>query len=285
MKLAIEAKAKADFAKVRSALLTLTSEDRLLRVSFDQASDHVILKGMDERHLDTKITVLRQTYGLDLFIGAPEVAYLETMTRRVEEDHTHDARVGGDVQFARVRIAFEPNYTDGDRVFESKITGATLPREYVSGVESVMQAGILAGFPIVNVKATLVDGAIRDGASSARAFETAARTAFRKALGKGKALLLEPVMKVEVVTPRDFIGAVIGDLQSRRGRIQGEIDSANGRAVTSMVPLANLFGYPNQLRSLSRGRATFTMAFARYEPIPPRRDGHPPPAAAAALRA
>ena len=253
MKLVIEVKAKADLEKLRSALLTLTREDCLLCVSFDQPSGQFTLKGTDERHLDTKITSLRRTCGLDVFIGAPEVAYLETITRLVEQDYTYERQVGGDVEFARLRMVFEPNKSDQHGVFASKITSDTFPKECVSGVEkgveSVMQAGILAGFPVVNVTATLIDGAFRDGASSARAFEIAARTASRKALEKGGPLLLEPVMKVEVSTPRKYIGAVVGDLQSRRGRVQVEENSANGRVVKAMVPLANMFGYRNQLRS------------------------------------
>ena len=272
IEIAIEPKSKADQEKLGIALQKLAAEDPSFRVSTDQESGQTILKGMGELHLDIKVDILRRTYKVDANIGAPQVAYREKLTKRIEQDYTHKKQTGGTGQFARVKIIFEPNEAGGGNIFESKIVGGSVPKEFVPGVEkginSVMGAGILAGFPVVDVKATLIDGAFHDVDSSVLAFEIASRAAFREALQKGGSVLLEPIMKVEVVTPEDYTGSVIGDLNSRRGQIQGQDMRGNANVINAMVPLANMFGYVNQLRSFSQGRATFTMQFDHYEQVP-----------------
>ena len=227
---------------------------------------------MGELHLDIKVDILKRTYKVDANIGAPQVAYRERLTKRVEIDYTHKKQTGGTGQFARVIIIFEPNEAGAGNVFESKIVGGSVPKEYIPGVEkginSVMGSGILAGFPVVDVKATLIDGGFHDVDSSVLAFEIASRAAFREALQKGGSVLLEPIMKVEVVTPEEYTGSVIGDLNSRRGQIQGQDMRGNAVVVDAMVPLANMFGYVNQLRSFSQGRANYTMQFDHYDQVP-----------------
>ena len=272
IEIAIEPKSKADQEKLGVALQKLAAEDPSFRVSTDQESGQTILKGMGELHLDIKVDILRRTYKVDANIGAPQVAYREKLTRRVEQDYTHKKQTGGTGQFARVKIIFEPNEAGAGNSFESKVIGGAVPKEYVPGVEkginSVMGAGILAGFPVVDVKATLIDGAFHDVDSSVLAFEIASRAAFREALQKGGSVLLEPIMKVEVVTPEEYTGSCIGDLNSRRGQIQGQDMRGNANVINAMVPLANMFGYVNQLRSFSQGRANFTMQFDHYEQVP-----------------
>ncbi|MCW6509495.1 elongation factor G [Lichenifustis flavocetrariae] len=272
IEIAIEPKSKADQEKLGVALSKLAAEDPSFRVSTDQESGQTILKGMGELHLDIKVDILRRTYKVDANIGAPQVAYREKLTRRVEQDYTHKKQTGGTGQFARVKIIFEPNEAGKGNLFESKIVGGAVPKEYIPGVEkginSVMGSGILAGFPVVDTKATLIDGAFHDVDSSVLAFEIASRAAFREALQKGGSVLLEPIMKVEVVTPEDYTGSVIGDLNSRRGQIQGQDMRGNANVINAMVPLANMFGYVNTLRSFSQGRATFTMQFDHYEQVP-----------------
>ncbi len=272
IEIAIEPKSKADQEKLGVALQKLAAEDPSFRVSTDQESGQTILKGMGELHLDIKVDILRRTYKVDANIGAPQVAYREKLTQRIERDYTHKKQTGGTGQFARVKIIFEPNEPGAGNSFESKIVGGAVPKEYVPGVEkginSVLGAGVLAGFPVVDVKATLIDGAFHDVDSSVLAFEIASRAAFREALQRGGSVLLEPIMKVEVVTPEEYTGSVIGDLNSRRGQIQGQDVRGNANVINAMVPLANMFGYVNQLRSFSQGRATFTMQFDHYEQVP-----------------
>jgi len=272
IEIAVEPKSKADQEKLGIALSKLAAEDPSFRVSTDQESGQTILKGMGELHLDIKVDILKRTYKVDANIGAPQVAYRERLTKRVEIDYTHKKQTGGTGQFARVIIIFEPNEPGAGNVFESKIVGGAVPKEYIPGVEkginSVMGSGILAGFPVVDVKATLIDGGFHDVDSSVLAFEIASRAAFREALQKGASVLLEPIMKVEVVTPEDYVGSVIGDLNSRRGQIQGQDMRANAVVIDAMVPLANMFGYVNTLRSMSQGRANYTMQFDHYEQAP-----------------
>ena len=272
IEIAIEPKSKADQEKLGVALSKLAAEDPSFRVSTDQESGQTILKGMGELHLDIKVDILRRTYKVDANIGAPQVAYREKLTKRVEQDYTHKKQTGGTGQFARVKIIFEPNETGKGNIFESKIVGGAVPKEFIPGVEkginSVMGSGVIAGFPVVDTKATLIDGAFHDVDSSVLAFEIASRAAFREALQKGGAVLLEPIMKVEVVTPEDYTGSVIGDLNSRRGQIQGQDMRGNANVINAMVPLANMFGYVNQLRSFSQGRANYTMQFDHYEQVP-----------------
>jgi elongation factor G len=272
IEIAIEPKTKTDQEKLGIALAKLAAEDPSFRVSTDQESGQTILKGMGELHLDIKVDILRRTYKVDANIGAPQVAYRERLSKRAEIDYTHKKQTGGTGQFARVKIVFEPNEAGAGNVFESKIVGGAVPKEYIPGVDkgiqSVMGAGVLAGFPVVDVKATLIDGAFHDVDSSVLAFEIASRAATREALQKGGSVLLEPIMKVEVVTPEEYTGSVIGDLNSRRGQIQGQDMRGNAVVINAMVPLANMFGYVNQLRSFSQGRANFTMQFDHYEQVP-----------------
>ncbi|MFM8607314.1 MAG: elongation factor G [Hyphomicrobiales bacterium] len=272
IEIAIEPKSKADQEKLGIALSKLAAEDPSFRVSTDQESGQTILKGMGELHLDIKVDILRRTYKVDANIGAPQVAYRETLTRKTEIDYTHKKQTGGTGQFARVKIIAEPNEVGKGYQFESKIVGGAVPKEYIPGVEkglnSVMNSGPLAGFPVVDVKVQLIDGAYHEVDSSALAFEIASRAAFREAMQKGGAVLLEPIMKVEVVTPEDYTGSVIGDLTGRRGQIQGQDMRGNAIVINAMVPLANMFGYVNTLRSFSQGRANFTMQFDHYEQVP-----------------
>jgi elongation factor G len=272
IEIAIEPKSKADQEKLGVALSKLAAEDPSFRVSVDQESGQTIIKGMGELHLDIKVDILRRTYKVDANIGQPQVAYREKLTRRVEIDETHKKQSGGSGQFARVKMVFEPNEPGKGSIFESKVVGGTVPKEYIPGVEkgfnSVLGSGVLAGFPVVDVKATLVDGAYHDVDSSVLAFEICGRAAFRRALKEGGSVLLEPIMKVEVTTPEDYTGSVMGDLLARRGHVQGQDMRGNAVVINAMVPLANMFGYVNTLRSFSQGRANYTMQFDHYEQVP-----------------
>lgn len=272
IEIAIEPKSKADQEKLGLALAKLANEDPSFRVSTDQESGQTILRGMGELHLDIKVDILRRTYKVDANVGAPQVAYRERISKKVEVDYTHKKQSGGTGQFGRVKLIVEPNEPGAGYQFESQIVGGSVPKEYIPGVEkglqSVLGAGILAGFPVVDLKVTLIDGAYHEVDSSALAFEIAARAALREALQKGTSVLLEPIMKVEVVTPEDYTGSVIGDLNSRRGQIQGQDMRGNAVVVNAMVPLANMFGYVNTLRSMSQGRANFTMQFDHYDQVP-----------------
>ncbi|MBS7698171.1 elongation factor G [Chelatococcus sp. YT9] len=272
IEIAIEPKTKTDQEKLGIALSKLAAEDPSFRVSTDSESGQTILKGMGELHLDIKVDILRRTYKVDANIGAPQVAYREKITKKTEIDYTHKKQTGGTGQFARVKFIIEPNETGAGYEFESKIVGGSVPKEYIPGVEkglnSVLGAGVLAGFPVVDLKIQLIDGAFHEVDSSALAFEIASRAALREGLQKGGSVLLEPIMKVEVVTPEDYTGSVIGDLNSRRGQIQGQDMRGNAVVINAMVPLANMFGYVNTLRSMSQGRATYTMQFDHYEQVP-----------------
>ncbi|KAB0264823.1 elongation factor G [Microvirga brassicacearum] len=272
IEIAIEPKSKADQEKLGLALAKLAAEDPSFRVSTDQESGQTILKGMGELHLDIKVDILRRTYKVDANIGAPQVAYRETITKKVEIDYTHKKQTGGTGQFARVKLVIQPNEQGAGFAFDSKIVGGSVPREYIPGVEkglqSVIGAGVIAGFPVVDVKVELIDGAFHEVDSSALAFEIASRAALREGLQKGASVLLEPIMKVEVVTPEDYTGSVIGDLNSRRGQIQGQDMRGNAVVINAMVPLANMFGYVNTLRGMSQGRANYTMQFDHYEQVP-----------------
>jgi elongation factor G len=272
IEIAIEPKSKADQEKLGVALAKLVAEDPSFRVSTDPESGQTILKGMGELHLDIKVDILKRSYKVDANIGAPQVAYREKITRAITIDHTHKKQTGGAGQFARVKIVAEPLPPPGGFEFENDIIGGAVPKEYIPGVEkgleSVLGSGVLAGFPVVDLKVRLIDGAYHDVDSSALAFEICARAALREALQKGAPVLLEPIMKVEVVTPEDYTGTVIGDLNSRRGQIHGQDMRGNANVINAMVPLANMFGYVSNLRSMSQGRATFTMQFDHYEQVP-----------------
>ncbi|MDT6938833.1 elongation factor G [Brucella pseudogrignonensis] len=271
IEIAIEPKTKADQEKMGLALNRLAAEDPSFRVKSDEESGQTIIAGMGELHLDILVDRMKREFKVEANVGAPQVAYRETITRAAEIDYTHKKQSGGSGQFARVKIVFEPHEGD-DFIFESKIVGGAVPKEYIPGVqkgiESVMGAGPLAGFPMLGVKATLIDGAYHDVDSSVLAFEIAARAAFREGAQKTGAQLLEPIMKVEVVTPEDYVGDVIGDLNSRRGQISGTEARGIATVVNANVPLANMFGYVNNLRSMSQGRAQYTMQFDHYEPVP-----------------
>jgi elongation factor G len=272
IEIAIEPKSKADQEKLGVALAKLVAEDPSFRVATDQESGQTLIKGMGELHLDIKVDILKRTYKVDANIGAPQVAYREKITRKVTRDYTHKKQTGGAGQYARVKIVAEPLPAASGFLFENEVVGGTVPKEYIPGVEkgleSVLGSGVLAGFPVVDLKVTLVDGAYHDVDSSALAFEICARAALREALRDGAPALLEPIMKVEVVTPEEYTGSVIGDLNSRRGQIQGQDVRGNANVVNAMVPLANMFGYVSNLRSMSQGRATFTMQFDHYAEVP-----------------
>ncbi len=272
IEIAIEPKSKADQEKLGVALQKLASEDPTFRVSTDQESGQTILKGMGELHLDIKVDILRRTYKVEANIGQPQVAYRETLGRKTEINYTHKKQTGGSGQFAEVKIIFEPVEPGVGYSFENKVVGGSVPREFIPGVEKgLLQAkenGLLAGFPVIDFKATLVDGKYHDVDSSVLAFEIAARAAFRELREKAQPKLLEPIMKVEVTTPEDYVGDVIGDLNSRRGMIQGTDQRGNAQVIIAMVPLANMFGYVNTLRSMSQGRANFHMDYDHYEAVP-----------------
>jgi elongation factor G len=272
IEIAIEPKSKADQEKLGVALAKLATEDPSFRVSTDQESGQTILKGMGELHLDIKVDILKRTYKVDANIGAPQVAFREKITQRVEHGYTHKKQTGGSGQFAQIKIIAEPTPPGTPFEFENEIVGGAVPKEFVPGVEkgleSVLGSGVVAGFPVVDLKVTLIDGKYHDVDSSALAFEICARQCLKEALQMAKPVLLEPIMKVEVVTPEDYTGSVIGDLNSRRGQIQGQDMRGNANVINAMVPLMNMFGYVNNLRSMSQGRATFTMQFNHYAELP-----------------
>ncbi|MGB5212957.1 MAG: elongation factor G, partial [Anderseniella sp.] len=264
IEMAVEPKTKADQEKMGVALAKLSTEDPSFYVSTDEESGQTIIKGMGELHLDIKVDILRRQHKIDVNVGAPQVAYRETITKATDIDYTHKKQTGGTGQFARVKFTVEPGEENSGMVFESKVVGGNVPKEYLPGVEkglnSVMTSGNIIGFPMVDVKVTLTDGAYHEVDSSAIAFEIAARAALREAIAKAGPVLLEPIMKVEVVSPEDYLGSVIGDLNSRRGQIAGTTARGNAQVVNAMVPLANMFGYVNNLRSMSQGRAAYTMS-------------------------
>ena len=272
IEVSVEPKTKAEQEKLGVALAKRQAEDPSFSVSTDQESGQTIMRGMGELHLDIKIDILRRTYKVDANIGAPQVAYRETLGRKTEIDYTHKKQTGGSGQFARIKLVFEPTEPGEGYSFESKIVGGNVPKEFIPGVEKgLLQAkenGLLAGFPVIDFKASLIDGAYHDVDSSVLAFEIAARAAFRELRDKAQVKLLEPIMKVEVVTPEDYVGDVIGDLNVRRGQIQGIEQRGNAQVINAYVPLANTFGYVSTLRGMSQGRAEFTMQYDHYAPVP-----------------
>jgi elongation factor G len=272
IEVAIEPKTKADQEKMGVALNRLAQEDPSFRVSTDQESGQTILKGMGELHLDIKVDILRRTYKVDANVGAPQVAYRETLSRPVSIKYTHKKQTGGSGQFAEVSIDFEPLPPGSGFVFENDVVGGSIPKEFIPAVEKGLKAqkesGLLAGFPVIDFKATLTDGKYHEVDSNALTFDIAARAAFRELAAKGAVKLLEPIMKVEVVTPDEFTGGVIGDLLGRRGQVQGQDTRGNAAVIAAMVPLANMFGYINQLRSQTQGRAQYSMEFDHYMQVP-----------------
>jgi len=272
IEIAIEPNSKADQEKMGTALGRLAAEDPSFRVKTDEESGQTIIAGMGELHLDIIVDRMKREFKVEANIGQPQVAYRETITQMANVDYTHKKQTGGSGQFARVKMTFEPQAPGSGFAFENKVIGGNVPREYVPGVQKgvagAMNSGVVAGFPMVDIKATLTDGAYHEVDSSALAFEIAGRAAFREGVQKARPVLLEPIMKVEVVTPDDYAGGVIGDLNSRRGQVQGTEMRGNATVVNAMVPLANMFGYVNTLRSMSQGRAQYTMQFDHYAQVP-----------------
>ncbi|RNF32850.1 elongation factor G [Paracoccus methylarcula] len=272
IEIAVEPKSKADQEKMGLALQRLAAEDPSFRVETDLESGQTIMKGMGELHLDILVDRMKREFKVEANIGAPQVAYRETISSEAEIDYTHKKQTGGTGQFARVKLVITPTEPGEGYSFESRIVGGAVPKEYIPGVEkgikSVMDSGPLAGFPVIDFKVALIDGAFHDVDSSVLAFEIASRAAMREGLRKAGAKLLEPIMKVEVVTPEEYTGSIIGDLTSRRGMVRGQDSRGNANVIDAFVPLANMFGYINNLRSMSSGRAVFTMQFDHYEAVP-----------------
>ena len=272
IEIAVEPKTKADQEKMSLALQRLAAEDPSFRVSVDHETAQTVIKGMGELHLDIIVDRMKREFKVEANIGAPQVAYRETITKTFEIDYTHKKQSGGSGQFARISLRFEPNETGAGFEFDSKIVGGSVPREYIPGVEKGLQmaqgTGVVAGFQMIDFKATLVDGSYHDVDSSVLAFEIAARAAFREGIAQAGPVLLEPIMKVEIVTPEEYMGDIIGDLNSRRGQVSEMDTRGNAKVINAMVPLANMFGYINTLRSSSQGRAQYSMVFDHYDQVP-----------------
>ncbi|MDH5773078.1 MAG: elongation factor G [Rhodospirillaceae bacterium] len=272
IEVAVEPKTKADQEKMGVALARLAAEDPSFRVSSDGESGQTVIKGMGELHLDIIVDRMKREFKVEANVGAPQVAYRETISKAYECTYTHKKQSGGSGQYAKIKVLFEPQEPGEPYKFESKVVGGNVPKEYIPGVEkgllSAMDTGVIAGFPVIDFKATLLDGGYHDVDSSVLAFEIAARAAFREAMKEAGPKLLEPVMNVEVVTPEDYMGDIIGDLNSRRGQVGDMEQRGNARVISATVPLANMFGYINQLRSMSQGRAQYTMQFSHYSAVP-----------------
>ena len=272
IEIAVEPKTKGDQEKMGIALQRLSAEDPSFRVETDLESGQTIMKGMGELHLDILVDRMKREFKVEANIGAPQVAYRETIGHEVEHTYTHKKQSGGSGQFGEVKMIISPTEPGEGYSFESRIVGGSVPKEYIPGVEkginSVMDSGPLAGFPVIDFKVALIDGKYHDVDSSVLAFEIAARMCMREGMRKAGAKLLEPIMKVEVITPEEYTGGIIGDLTSRRGQVTGQEPRGNAVAIDSFVPLANMFGYINTLRSMSSGRAQFSMQFDHYEPVP-----------------
>ena len=272
IEIAVEPKTKADQEKMGEALGRLAKEDPSFRVTSDEESGQTIIKGMGELHLDIIVDRMKREFKVEANVGAPQVAYRETLESASEVEYIHKKQSGGAGQFAKVKLLVEPQEPGSGRSVESKIKGGAIPKEFIPGVEkgieTVSDSGILAGFPLIDYKVTILDGLHHDVDSSVLAFELASRACFKEACTKGTLKLLEPVMRVEVVTPEDYMGDVIGDLNSRRGQISTQEQRGNATVITAMVPLANMFGYINNLRSMSQGRAQYSMFFDHYSKVP-----------------
>jgi translation elongation factor EF-G len=279
VEIAIEPRSKADTEKLVAALLKLAAEDPAFGTSIDHESGQIILKGASELHLDTKLDALRHHYNINARVGSPQVAFRERITQPAAADYTHRNQSGGSGEFAAVKLRIEPNEPGKGYQFKSEIAGGSVPNEYIPGVEkgieSVLPCGVVGGFPVVDVKVAVIDGKYHDVDSSPLAFEIAARAAFRAALQKAEPVLLEPIMKAEVVTPEDCIGPIIDDLNLRRAQIEGQDMRGNATVITAKVPLISMFGYADKLRSMSEGRAAFTMQFDHYAPAPLPEDDPP----------
>jgi len=272
IEVAVEPKTKVDHEKMGIALGRLAQEDPSFRVTNDEESGQTIIKGMGELHLEILVDRMKREFKVEANVGAPQVAYRETISKSTDVDYIHKKQSGGAGQFARVKISFDPGEPGSGYEFINKIKGGNIPTDYIPGVKKGLiaqqQSGVIAGFPCIDFKATLNDGAYHDVDSSVLAFEIAARAAFREGIAKANPVLLEPIMKVEVLTPEKYMGDVIGDLNSRRGQVQEMNTRGNANVVNAMVPLANMFGYVNNLRSLTQGRANYSMQFDHYEQVP-----------------
>ena len=272
IEIAVEPKTKADVEKMGIALNRLAMEDPSFRVTSNTETGQTIIKGMGELHLEIIVDRMKREFKVEANVGAPQVAYRETISKEYDIDYTHKKQTGGSGQFARVKIKFTPLEPGSGYQFENTVVGGAVPKEYIPGVEKGLKAsiesGVLAGFPVTDFKANLYDGAFHDVDSSTMAFEIAARAAFREGMAKAGPKLLEPIMKVEIVTPEDYMGDIIGDLNSRRGQVSGMDQRGNARVIDATVPLANMFGYVNTLRSMSQGRAQYTMVFSHYADVP-----------------
>ena len=272
IELSVEPKTKADQEKMGIALNRLSAEDPSFRVSTDHESGQTIIKGMGELHLDIIVDRMKREFKVEANVGAPQVAYREYLGKPVDVDFTHKKQSGGTGQFGRVKIKVNPGERGSGIVFKDEIKGGNIPKEYIPAIEKGMretaQTGSLIGFPIIDFEVVLYDGAYHDVDSSALAFEITGRGAMREVAQKAGIKLLEPIMKVEVVTPEEYLGDVIGDMNSRRGQIQGTDTRGNAQVVDAMVPLANMFGYVNQLRSFTQGRAQYSMQFSHYDEVP-----------------
>ena len=272
IELSVEPKTKADQEKMGIALNRLSAEDPSFRVSTDHESGQTIIKGMGELHLDIIVDRMRREFKVEANVGAPQVAYREYLAREVDVDYTHKKQSGGSGQFGRIKFTVKPGERGTGIIFKDEVKGGNIPKEYIPSVEKGMretaESGSLIGFPIIDFEITLYDGAYHDVDSSALAFEIAGRAGMREAAQKAGIKLLEPIMKVEVVSPEEYLGDVIGDMNSRRGQIQGTDSRGNAQVVESMVPLANMFGYVNQLRSFTQGRANYSMFFNHYDEVP-----------------
>jgi elongation factor G len=272
IEIAVEPKSKADQEKMGQALSRLAAEDPSFRVASDPESGQTVIKGMGELHLEIIVDRMRREFKVEANIGQPQVAYRETIRQTANVDYTHKKQTGGSGQYARVKFRFEPLPAGSGFLFENEVTGGNVPKEFIPGVQkglnAAIQTGVMCGFPVTDLKAVLYDGASHDVDSSVMAFEVATRAAFREGMAKAKPVLLEPIMRVEVVTPDEYMGDIIGDLNSRRGSISGMDQRGNARVINAQVPLAMMFGYVSTLRSMSQGRAQFTMHFDHYTDVP-----------------
>jgi elongation factor G len=270
--IAIKPKDKGGAEKMGLAINKMVQEDPSFRVETDEESGETIIKGMGELHLDIKVDILKRTHGIDVEVGKPQVAYRETITQRVEDSYTHKKQTGGSGQFAKIDYIIEPGETNSGYTFESTVTGGNVPREFWPAVDkgfrNMMNEGVLAGFPVLDVHVNLTDGGYHPVDSSAVAYEIAAKAAFRQSMKKAGAQLLEPIMKVDVFTPEDHVGDVIGDLNRRRAMISGQEPGATGVRVKADAPLSEMFGYIGDLRTMTSGRGQFSMEFSHYAPCP-----------------
>ena len=268
----VEAATAADQEKMSAALARLAQEDPTFKVALDPDSGQTVIRGMGELHLEIIVDRMKREFKVKANVGTPQVAYRETITRRAEVEYTHDKALGGVEHFARVKLDLAPADAGSGFAFAADVANDVLPAEFVGGVRdglnAAKEAGVVAGFPVVDVNVALIDGAHRDAASSVLDFEVAARAAFKEGMRKAGPVLLEPIMRVEVLTPEDHMGDIIGDLSSRRGQISGMDQRGAARSIDAMAPLANMFGYVNTLRSMSKGRAQFSMQFDHYDPVP-----------------